>query len=178
MAEQTKSKVMTTDQGRPVGDNQNSLTVGQRGPIVFKDYLLFQHGKLFPFFASLEAVEDPFPDERVWRIWDAFIYFCQKFGIVYGGDLWSVARTGGVAQRLTSGIGRSGAPVFTATAQKYLKRVLYGNFTPRQSTDFLFELVFDYGDHRAFVRAQFARGRHLPPLAPRDGVSSAQRTRE
>src|SRR6201993_3071615 len=42
MAEQTKSKVMTTDQGRPVGDNQNSLTVGQRGPIVFEDYLLFE----------------------------------------------------------------------------------------------------------------------------------------
>src|SRR6201991_1073023 len=42
MAENTKSKVMTTDQGRPVGDNQNSLTVGQRGPIVFEDYLLFE----------------------------------------------------------------------------------------------------------------------------------------
>src|SRR6202035_5701768 len=42
MAEQTKSKVMTSDQGRPVGDNQNSLTVGDRGPIVFEDFLLFE----------------------------------------------------------------------------------------------------------------------------------------
>jgi catalase len=42
MAEQTKSKVMTTDAGRPVGDNQNSLTVGPRGPIVFDDFLLFE----------------------------------------------------------------------------------------------------------------------------------------
>src|SRR5882672_11485084 len=33
---------MTTDAGRPVGDNQNSLTVGPRGPIVFEDYLLFE----------------------------------------------------------------------------------------------------------------------------------------
>ena len=41
MAEQ-KHKVMTTDAGRPVGDNQNSLTVGQRGPIVFEDFLLFE----------------------------------------------------------------------------------------------------------------------------------------
>ena len=32
---------------------------------------------------------------------------------VYGGDLWTVTRAGGVAQRLTSGIGRSGAPAFS-----------------------------------------------------------------
>jgi catalase len=42
MAEDLKSKVMTTDAGRPVGDNQNSLTVGPRGPIVFDDFLLFE----------------------------------------------------------------------------------------------------------------------------------------
>src|ERR1700731_3840783 len=42
MAEQMKSKVMTTDAGRPVGDNQNSLTLGDRGPIVFEDFLLFE----------------------------------------------------------------------------------------------------------------------------------------
>jgi catalase len=33
---------MTTDAGRPVGDNQNSLTVGPRGPVVFEDVLLFE----------------------------------------------------------------------------------------------------------------------------------------
>jgi catalase len=42
MADQVKNKVMTTDVGRPVGDNQNSLTMGPRGPIVFDDYLLFE----------------------------------------------------------------------------------------------------------------------------------------
>jgi RHS repeat-associated protein len=42
---------------------------------------------------------------------------------------------------------KTGSPVFTATAQRYLKRVLYANFTPKQASDFLFELVFDYGDH-------------------------------
>src|SRR5712672_114077 len=42
MAEETKSKVMTTDAGRPVGDNQNSLTLGDRGPVVFEDFLLFE----------------------------------------------------------------------------------------------------------------------------------------
>lgn len=42
MADEQKSKVLTTDVGRPVGDNQNSLTMGPRGPIVFDDYLLFE----------------------------------------------------------------------------------------------------------------------------------------
>jgi catalase len=35
-------KTMTTDAGRPVGDNQNSLTIGPRGPVVFEDFLLFE----------------------------------------------------------------------------------------------------------------------------------------
>jgi catalase len=35
-------KTMTTDAGRPIGDNQNSLTAGSRGPIVFEDFLLFE----------------------------------------------------------------------------------------------------------------------------------------
>ena len=30
------------DAGRPVGDNQNSLTAGLRGPVVFEDFLLFE----------------------------------------------------------------------------------------------------------------------------------------
>jgi catalase len=33
---------LTTSVGRPVGDNQNSLTVGPRGPIVFEDFQLFE----------------------------------------------------------------------------------------------------------------------------------------
>src|SRR6202007_252134 len=37
-----KKKIMTTDAGRPVGDNQNSLTVGPRGPVVFEDFLLLE----------------------------------------------------------------------------------------------------------------------------------------
>src|SRR6202049_3473465 len=37
-----KKQTMTTDAGRPVGDNQNSLTVGPRGPVVFEDFLLFE----------------------------------------------------------------------------------------------------------------------------------------
>ena len=41
MSEDNKN-IMTTDAGRPVGDNQNSLTVGPRGPIVFEDFLLFE----------------------------------------------------------------------------------------------------------------------------------------
>jgi len=38
----SENKRMTTEAGRPVGDNQNSLTVGPRGPVVFEDFLLFE----------------------------------------------------------------------------------------------------------------------------------------
>jgi len=38
----SENKKLTTDAGRPVGDNQNSLTVGPRGPVVFEDFLLFE----------------------------------------------------------------------------------------------------------------------------------------
>jgi catalase len=42
LMKETTGTVMTSDAGRPVGDNQNSLTVGPRGPIVFDDFLLFE----------------------------------------------------------------------------------------------------------------------------------------
>src|SRR5882672_1698556 len=42
MASKQKSPVMTTQSGRPVGDNQNSVTVGPRGPVLMEDYLLFE----------------------------------------------------------------------------------------------------------------------------------------
>ncbi len=37
-----KCPIMTTNSGRPVGDNQNSVTVGPRGPVLMEDYLLFE----------------------------------------------------------------------------------------------------------------------------------------
>src|SRR6202167_5718558 len=40
-------KKLTTEVGRPVGDNQNSLTVGPRGPVVFEDYQLFEKMAIF-----------------------------------------------------------------------------------------------------------------------------------
>ncbi|MFX8895470.1 catalase, partial [Acinetobacter baumannii] len=33
---------MTTEAGRPVGDNQNSLTAGRRGPLLVEDVHLFE----------------------------------------------------------------------------------------------------------------------------------------
>src|SRR5690606_5144769 len=46
----------------------------------------------------------------------------------------------------------SAPPSFQATAQTYLKRVFYGNKVPSVGavdSDFLFEMVFDYGEHAA-----------------------------
>lgn len=37
-----KSQLLTTNQGRPVGDNQNSVTAGRRGPVTLDDFLLFE----------------------------------------------------------------------------------------------------------------------------------------
>jgi catalase len=36
------SPLLTTNQGRPVGDNQNSVTAGRRGPITLDDFQLFE----------------------------------------------------------------------------------------------------------------------------------------
>lgn len=37
-----EKKTLTTAVGRPVGDNQNSLTAGPRGPVLMQDYQLFE----------------------------------------------------------------------------------------------------------------------------------------
>ncbi|HEY0786627.1 MAG TPA: catalase [Acidobacteriaceae bacterium] len=36
------SSTLTLNNGRPIGDNQNSLTAGRRGPVLMEDYLLFE----------------------------------------------------------------------------------------------------------------------------------------
>jgi len=56
----------------------------------FRDYLLYHHGRLPDFYRELESGVGAMPDERVWRIWDLFIYLGQKYGIVYNGDLFTL----------------------------------------------------------------------------------------
>ena len=53
----------------------------------------------------------------------------------------------GVDVRKLSEKSRFEGGVFAATAQRYLKRVLYCNAAPFVAGDFLMELVFDYGEH-------------------------------
>ena len=43
----TKEPVLTTDQGIPVSDNQNSLKSGTRGPTLLEDFVLRE--KIFHF---------------------------------------------------------------------------------------------------------------------------------
>ena len=38
----TKKKQLTTAHGNPIGDNQNSLTAGARGPLLMQDYQLLE----------------------------------------------------------------------------------------------------------------------------------------
>jgi len=37
-----RNQVLTSNAGRPVGDNQNSISAGPRGPLLMEDYLLFE----------------------------------------------------------------------------------------------------------------------------------------
>ncbi len=37
-----KEKKLTTAHGQPIGDNQNSLTAGKRGPLLMQDYQLLE----------------------------------------------------------------------------------------------------------------------------------------
>lgn len=38
----SEKKQLTTASGNPVGDNQNSLTAGPRGPVLVQDYQLLE----------------------------------------------------------------------------------------------------------------------------------------
>ena len=66
-------KTMTTTAGNPISDNQNSLTVGERGPVLLQDYQLIEklahqnreripervvHAKGSGAFGVLEIIED------------------------------------------------------------------------------------------------------------------------
>ena len=66
-------KTMTTTGGNPIADNQNSLTAGERGPVLLQDYQLIQklvhqnreripervvHAKGSGAFGVLEITED------------------------------------------------------------------------------------------------------------------------
>src|SRR5262249_21753464 len=48
-------------------------------------------------------------------------------------------------------------------AQRYLKRVAYGNRVPGQAGGFLFEVVFDYGEHTPDLATVLADGDPPPP---------------
>jgi hypothetical protein len=56
-------------------------------PKWFHDYFQYMHDRLPDYFSEEHG---PLPDERMLRIFDAHIYLCQKYGIVYGGDLFTL----------------------------------------------------------------------------------------
>ena len=43
---------MTTAEGIPVPDNQNSLTVGQRGPVLLEDFHLIEKNAHFNYVCA------------------------------------------------------------------------------------------------------------------------------
>lgn len=61
-------------------------------------------------------------------------------------------------------LGPGGSRAFIATAQRYLKRIEYGNLVPSQAANWLFEVVFDYGEHDP-VTPTIAEARRWPVRA-------------
>lgn len=55
----------------------------------FLDYLKNVTGRVPDYYREI-AENSCLPSERILRIFDAHIYLCQKFGIIYGGDLFTL----------------------------------------------------------------------------------------
>lgn len=55
----------------------------------FRDYMRYAHRGDLPEYFNL-ADTTPLPSERSLRIFDAIIQLCQKNGIIYGGDLFTL----------------------------------------------------------------------------------------
>ncbi|MCD6334398.1 MAG: hypothetical protein J7M27_03610, partial [Candidatus Latescibacteria bacterium] len=55
----------------------------------FRDYMRYAHRGDLPEYLDL-ADTTPLPSERSLRIFDAIIQLCQKNGIIYGGDLFTL----------------------------------------------------------------------------------------
>jgi hypothetical protein len=81
---------LITDHRRMQADGVNMIRPHYHHRKWFRDYLMYHHGRLPDFYRGLEDCRDPVPDERTWRIWDAFIYLGHKHGIVYNGDLFTL----------------------------------------------------------------------------------------
>lgn len=65
----------------------NYVRIHYHHPKWFFDYLRDYVGEVPAYFRDINFDCSYLPDEKMWRIFDAHIYLCQKFGIIYGGDL-------------------------------------------------------------------------------------------
>lgn len=54
----------------------------------YTDYFNTKYGFVPEYFENTNP--GYIPDEKTWRILDAHIYLCQKYGIIYGGDLFTL----------------------------------------------------------------------------------------
>ena len=54
-----KREHLTTNQGVPITDNQNSLTVGERGPVLLQDVQFIEKWLTLTESASLKGLSTP-----------------------------------------------------------------------------------------------------------------------
>lgn len=76
------------DDLKAMADNGiNYVRIHYHHPKWFLDYLKQSIKQIPPYFKEVIFDQGYLPNEKMWRIFDAHIYLCQKFGIIYGGDL-------------------------------------------------------------------------------------------
>jgi len=67
----------------------NYIRIHYHPPKWFYDFWMFSYGEVPDIYKDLG--ESHVPPEKYLRIFDAHIYLCQKYGIIYGGDLLTVS---------------------------------------------------------------------------------------
>lgn len=73
-------------------DNINYIRIHYHHSKWFKDYLHSVTGYMPEYYKEIynEIGNDHMPSEYILRVFDAHIYLCQKYGIIYGGDLFTL----------------------------------------------------------------------------------------
>lgn len=81
-------KKLESDFRQMSADGINFIRIHYHHAKWFQDYLKHCTGQMLEYYQGLE--DDYLPSERILRIFDAHIYLAQKYGIVYGGDLFTL----------------------------------------------------------------------------------------
>ena len=81
-------KKLHDDLNTMAADGINYVRIHYHHAKWYTDYFKTKYGFVPEYFKDTNP--GYLPDEKTWRIFDAHIYLCQKYGIVFGGDLFTM----------------------------------------------------------------------------------------